>query len=178
MDNESSSDISRWYSIYTHPKQEERAASNLRAWGVKAFNPKLKERGAGTRSPARLYVTKPLFPRYIFARFKAAQLLRKVFFTRGVHSVVSYGDSPTRVDDDVIAIIQSRMGEDGFVSINEELRAGDSVIIKDGPFKGIMGLFDRAANDAERVAIMLTVIGSQARVIVDRDLVEKTALSS
>ena len=44
MSTKSAEDISRWYVVHTKSRQEERANSNLRAWGVETLNPKVKTR--------------------------------------------------------------------------------------------------------------------------------------
>ena len=43
MNQVATSDSPLWYAVYTKPKEEERAESNLRAWGVKTLMPKFKE---------------------------------------------------------------------------------------------------------------------------------------
>src|SRR5882724_11378863 len=88
----------QWYAVYTKAKDEERAENNLMAWGVETFAPKIQERQYNQFTNMPRYVTKPLFPRYIFARFDAATLLREVYYTRGVHSVVSLDYNPVIVD--------------------------------------------------------------------------------
>ncbi|HEV2707915.1 MAG TPA: transcription termination/antitermination NusG family protein, partial [Pyrinomonadaceae bacterium] len=85
MNIDSPTETPQWYAIYTHAKQEERAESNLRAWRVETFNPKAKEIRKRNSNPNG-FVTTQLFPRYIFARFVAQNLLHKVSYTRGVHS--------------------------------------------------------------------------------------------
>src|SRR6266498_6170286 len=110
-------DLTRWYVIRTHPKQEDRAGSNLRVLGIPIFDPKIRERRYNQFSIAPTYVTKPLFPRYIFAQFKVNDLYHKVCFTRGVYSVVSFGEGPTPIAEEVITLIRSNIKEDGFVKI-------------------------------------------------------------
>src|SRR5262245_53951393 len=99
----------RWYAIHTHPKQEDRASSNLRVLGVPIFNPKIRERRYNEFSVIPAYVTKSLFPRYIFARFKLKDLCHKVRFTRGVFSIVSFGDEPISIPEEIIGLIQSNI---------------------------------------------------------------------
>lgn len=173
MDNEKAGGIPHWYAIYTHPKQENRAEYNLRAWNVETLNPKLKERQYNSFSSAPTYVVKQLFPRYIFARFEANALLYKVWFTRGVHSIVSFGNNPAPVDDQVIDFIRSRNGADGLISLAEDLQVGNKVMIKDGPFKNLAGIFEREVKDFTRVMILLGAISYQGRVIVEREQVRK-----
>lgn len=162
-----------WYAIHTHPKQEDRAESNLHAWQVETFAPRYRQRRFNQYTNHPSLVIKPLFPRYIFARFVAGELLHKVRFTRGVHSVVSFGKEPIPVDDELIAIIQARRSEDGFIRIGDELKAGDQVMIKAGHFKGFTGIFERRMKDADRVMIMLQTVGYQPHVVVEKAHVMK-----
>src|SRR5919108_4329710 len=112
MENKNTNDIPRWYAIHTHPKQESRAESNLKAWNVKTFLPKIKDNGF-TRM--RSNIIKPLFPGYIFAYFAFEDLFSKVRFTRGVHNVVSLGGIPAPVDDRVIEILTTQIDQEGFI---------------------------------------------------------------
>src|SRR5215210_821766 len=100
-------DSLRWYAIQTKAQQEDRAESNLRAWGVETFVPRFRARRRGYYAGGATYLIKSLFPRYIFARFDANALLHKVNFTRGVQSVVRFGGTPAPVDDEVLAIMRS-----------------------------------------------------------------------
>lgn len=171
MGRELSVDTPNWYAIHTHPRQEIRADSNLRAWRVETLAPMLKTDGSG--GGALLKVVKPLFPRYIFARFKASELLHKVTYTRGVNSVVSFGGNPTPVDDLIIDTIRSRITEDGYVRLYEKLEAGDAVVIKAGPFKDFKGIFEREIRHTDRVMLLLDAINYQSRIEIPRGMVQK-----
>jgi transcriptional antiterminator RfaH len=165
----------QWYVVHTNPKQEDRAYSNLRCWGVETLHPKLKTRRVNEFSGASTYVTKPLFPRYIFAKFDARKQLAKISFTRGVHHVVSFGGQPTPVEEDVIQIISSRIDDNGFVKLGDQLKPGDKVVIKAGPLRDFQGVFERELNDNERISVLLTTISYQGRVVVSRDVLERAS---
>lgn len=167
-------DTSRWYAVHTHSLQEERAAENLNAWGVQTFAPKYKERRANPYTGRPIYFTRSLFPRYIFARFEAGPMLRKVWFTRGVCKVVGFGEGPVSVEDDIIELIKSRVGEDGFVQFNEDaLKPGDKVVVQDGPLANLEGIFERDVEDGDRVLMLLTAINYQGHVTIERQLLKK-----
>jgi transcriptional antiterminator RfaH len=166
-------DMPCWYAIHTNPRQETRAAENLRSWGVLTFSPKLKVRRTNPYSGTITYIPNHLYPGYIFAHFNAESLLYKIHFTRGVHSVVSLGGVPIPVEDEIIAIIKARIGEDGFVQIGERLAHGDQVIVQDGPFKDLTGMFEKELEESNRVRILLTAISFQAHVQLDKDLVKR-----
>jgi transcriptional antiterminator RfaH len=164
----------RWYAVYTHPQQEARAANNLAAWGLETFFPRIRESRGLTPKPA-FQTDKPLFPRYIFARFDANVLYQKVCFTRGVHSVVNFGGVPTAVDDEIIKLIKSQLGPDGFVHLREEFQPNEKVIIKGGPLKNLVGLFLQEVKEGERVAILLDAVSYQGSLIIEREYVRRLA---
>lgn len=162
-------DAPRWYAISTKIRQEDRAESNLRAWGVETFTPRIKERWRNPFTGEPGFITKALFPRYLFARFSVYELLHKVNFTRGVVGVVSCNGLPTPVDDEIIALIMSRRGDDGFIRIGEELHPGDKVVIEDGPLKNLAGIFEQRLKGEGRVSVLLTAINYQGRVLIDEE---------
>jgi transcriptional antiterminator RfaH len=163
----------RWYVIHTKPKQEDRASQNLAAWQIETFSPKIKQLAYNPFNDGQGFITKPLFSRYIFARFAADKLLPKVTFTRGVESVVAFGGSPTAIDEEIIQLLQSRVGKDGLIKIGEEFKAGDRVVIQEGAFRDIVGIFERELSDHDRVSILLTTLSYQARVVVARDSLKR-----
>lgn len=166
-------DTLRWYVIKTQPKQEVRADCNLRVWGINTFLPKTKEPYINPFTGLSSHVIRPLFPRYLFAQFDAGNELRRVSFTRGVQGVVNFGNGPASVDDEIIQLIQSRVGEDGLVKLDNELNEGDRVMIANGPLRHMEGVFQYNIKGTDRVAILLTAISYQGRVIVERDLIKK-----
>lgn len=165
----------RWYVIHSKPKQEARAESNLRAWGIETFGPQLRELRPIRRPNDAPYCVTPLFPGYLFARFEAVALYAKVRLTRGVHSVVGFGESATPVDDSVISLIRSRVADDGFVHLDVEL--GDLVEIVEGPLRSLVGVFENALNGGDRVRVLLTTIACPARVQVPKAFIRKAANS-
>lgn len=163
---------SGWYAIYTKAKAEDRADYNLSAWGVETFAPRIKERRGKTPfGPA--YTIKPLFSRYIFARFNAEVMLHNISFTRGVQSVVCFGEKPAIVDNEAIDYIKARVGANGYIDIDEAFKPGDEVTIHNGSLRGLKGVFDRRLKDKDRVLILLTDVNYQARVIVNSHLVTR-----
>ena len=168
-------DSRNWYVVHTHVKQEERANENLRSWGIETLHAKLRTRRYNQFTGAPTYLTQPLFPRYLFAKFNAREQLPKIRFTRGVHNIVCCGESPAPVDEHIIEIIRSRIDENGFVKTNDELKPGDKVVISAGPLRNLVGIFEREIKGSDRITILLTAIEFQGRLVVDRGLVQRAA---
>lgn len=168
-------DSRQWYVVHTHVKQEERANENLRSWGIETLHAKLRTRRYNQFTGAPTYLTQPLFPRYLFAKFNAREQLPKIRFTRGVHSIVCFGENPATVDEDIIDIIRARIDETGFVKTNDELKPGDPVVIRAGPLRNLAGIFEREVKGSDRITILLSAIQFQGRLVVDRELVQRAA---
>ena len=163
-----------WYLVQTHPRQEGRAEGNLKSFGIETLAPMFKDRRHNFYTGELALRAMPLFPSYIFAKFIANDMYHKVSYTRGIRRLVSFGSSPSVVDEEIIAMIRSRIGDDGFVRIDEDLKPGDKVIIKEGPFKTFAGIFEREMNLTDRVRILLLAVSYQAHVEIERGMVKKT----
>jgi transcriptional antiterminator RfaH len=172
MDCAAGTDVIYWYAIHTHPKQENRAERNLKAWDVETFLPRIRGRRFNEFTGEPSYFIRPLFPRYLFARFALDDLLHKVRFTRGVHSIVCVGSNPAPIDERIVEIIAAQIDEAGFVKIGDDLEPGARVMIQAGPFKGLSGVFEQEASEADRIKILLDCVNFQARVEVERNYVK------
>ena len=162
-----------WFAVCTNAKQEDRAYYNLHAWGVECFNSKIKEYRRNQFTGVATQMPKPLFPRYVFARFSVTRSLHKISFTRGVQRVVSFDEKPAPIDDEVIALLQARVDTDGFMQIGEPLKPGDKVRVKHGPWKALVGVVEREHKANERIMILLDSLKFQSRLTIEKDWVEK-----
>jgi transcriptional antiterminator RfaH len=163
-----------WYAIYTKPREEDRAESNLRAFGLKTLLPRVIEQRRREVKPK----VKHLFPRYIFAHFDCDTSLHKVNYTRGVCGVVRFGDKPCPIDDIIIETIQSQIGKEGFINLEETFFAGDQVMIKDGPFKSLRGIVEREMSDSDRLVVLLSSLSYQGRLMIEKALCRKISVDN
>jgi transcription antitermination factor NusG len=75
----------------------------------------------------------------------------------------------------VIQTIKDRVGENHFVRLDEELEEGTIVQFTSGPFKDLMGVFDRRMSEGKRVRVLLSLIGVDVPVQVSRYQIKKVA---
>jgi transcriptional antiterminator RfaH len=85
--------------------------------------------------------------------------------------VVSFGGEPTPIDDEIINTIRARVGNGGFVEIEEQFKRGDKVIIDHDMFGSLEGIFTEDVSGTERVRILLSTINYQAHIEVYKDSV-------
>jgi len=158
-----------WYAVNVKRGQEGRVEQGLQLANLEIFSPRLKQ--SRILRGKRQVVVQPLFPGYLFARFDFERHVRMLSYTRGVRRVVSFGDSPAIVDEDVISAMRMRL-ENGFVVVEKPaFRMGQVVRINDGPLVGLEAVFEREMDDKERVVLLLRALSYQARVIVSRSAV-------
>jgi transcriptional antiterminator RfaH len=160
-----------WYAVHTKPRRESVAESGLQREGIETFFPKLRRKKTIRR--VRRWVTGPLFPNYLFARFEFSGSGRLVKYATGITNIVSFGGKPAAVDESIIRAIQSHCEENVVTIQPPELRPGDEVEIQEGPLRGLKGIFERELSDSERVVILLQSIAAAARVEVSREQLEK-----
>lgn len=159
-----------WYLIYTKSKNEDAVSEKLSGCGLEIFNPKFKERKFVRRKIRE--VISPLFPCYIFANFEFPKDFHLVKYTRGVKKVIGNENSPIPVPPDIIDSIRGRIIE-GLVKVKSTtFMPGDEVVIKDGPFQGLVAVFERKLSGVERVSVLLKTINY--RVVLDGAFLSRT----
>jgi len=77
---------------------------------------------------------------------------------------------PYTVDPEIIDSIRSRE-DGGLIRIDPpEFSPGDRVMVREGPFKGILGIFQGYIKPSERVVILMNTLTYQARLEVEKEL--------
>ncbi len=159
----------KWFVVRTKPKNEERAKKNLENGGFEVLAPKIKYRRFKNGQVKE--TLEEMFPGYIFVRFSYLTDYRTVKYTRGVKDVVHFGEKVPHLDDNVIEYIRGRL-KNGVAEIErEKIKAGEKVIVTQGPFKGFSGIFEREMKPYERVSILLEGLKYSARIILHRELI-------
>jgi transcriptional antiterminator NusG len=118
---------------------------------------------------------KPLFSNYLFAKLDIDAHYYKVKWTRGVNKILGSGVEPVPVSGKVIQTIRERTGKGNLVKMEEEWKEGDPVRINSGPFKELIGVFQRKMSDSGRVRILLNLIGVDVPVQISRWQIKKVA---
>jgi transcriptional antiterminator RfaH len=147
-----------WFCLKAHPKREHLAAAALRCqWGITCFCPRLRFRKVTRRGT--IWFVEAMFPGYLFARFVYAHQHRAIEHASGVQSIVQFGDQVAAVDTDTIAFLQQSAGEQELVTIQPEIRVGQSVQVTDGPLRGLEALVVQLLPARERVRVLLEFLG-------------------
>jgi transcriptional antiterminator RfaH len=162
-----------WYVIQTKPKDEYRVETHLLNQEIEIFLPLLEtHQYCSGKMVQRI---KPLFPNYLFARLDLKLHYYKVKWTRGVSKILGTGDGPIPISGEVVQRIREKVGKDNLVKLEEEWKEGDIVQITSGPFKELMGIFQKKMSDNGRVRILLSMIGVDIPVQISQWHLRKAA---
>lgn len=152
------SDLPLWFCLRTQPKQERLAATTLRRQlEIPCFSPHLRFRRATRRGA--VWFVEAMFPGYLFAQFVYPTHHRRVQHSSGIQGIVHFGDYVATLDPEVVAALQERAGKEEIVTIDPEIRVGQSVKIAEGPFQGLEVLVTRLLPARERIRVLLEFLG-------------------
>jgi transcriptional antiterminator RfaH len=163
----------RWYVVQSKPREEERALHFLQEKGFHTYLPRMEV--VRIRGFKNVKTEKPLFPGYLFCRFKKSDdNLAHVRWTQGVKKLLPESVSPMPVEDEIVDAIHSLEQHDGVIR-QQPLEKHDKIRIARGPMKDILGIFDHWTSDQGRVKVLLNFINYQASVELHHSLVERVA---
>ena len=156
--------ILNWYVVHTKPRQEQRALENLEAQGYCCYLPVIQ--AEKIRRQKLIIEQEPLFARYLFIELDASsggKSWAPIRSTLGVSRLVTFGQTPAKIEDELIAQLQVKTD-----STEVQLRhfePGEQVVVTDGPFVGVEAIYQMA--DAEgRVMVLLNILSKQVKMSV------------
>ena len=135
--------------------------------GLEVYFPRIEV--FSRRRSQRVKVVRPLFPNYLFARLLIPEEWKLVTYTRGVARLIGHWNTPSWIDDSVIAAIMGRENEKDRLIHYYHFSPQESVYIRSGPLKDLYGIFERYVDDRGRVRILLSLIGYQASVELEAE---------
>lgn len=162
-----------WYCVYTKPKHEEKVCKIFsHNPNIEILSPKLKKKKY-IRGKVK-EIEEFLFPNYIFLKFDMKTEYKTIKYTSGVRRLVGEpAGKPAIVGEDIITLIKSNTSN-GYVYLEPpDLKEGDSVIINDGYFAGLEGVFVKELKANERVLVLLNSIQSQLKIDIDKCFLQK-----
>lgn len=180
-------DAARWYCVRTDYGLERTADIEIRMAGITLFAPTVyvparpARRDGRSVRPARPCHVELLFPRYLFAQFRRADDWQIIRDLPGVDYILgTRPDTPAPIPDDAIDIIRK------VCEINDcryptgvdlqnldapaPLAVGSMAQFTSGSMVDCRGICEWS--DAERVKLLMTILGREVRVVARRSMVE------
>jgi len=118
----------------------------------------------------RKWVSKPLFPGYLFVRLPRSELwLARA--ARGVVHVLGDGNGPTPVPDEQVEAVREMVSRPVELSPWPYVKKGQRVLVRSGPLIGLEGYFV-SVKGRSKLVISVDMLGRSVAAEVDADCVE------
>lgn len=157
-----------WYLIQCKPRQDERAEEHLLRQGYTCYRPRhTRER---LLRGQRRDVEESLFPGYLFILLSQLDNWAPLRSTRGVSRVVSFGNQPMPVSQELIDCLQQRCSA---VSTEQFLESGDKVRINHGAFAELEAIF-LSMDGNERVVLLMNILHREQKIRVPLASIRKS----
>lgn len=160
-----------WYVLHTKSRFENVVHEGLVKKTLESFLPKITV--PSRRKDRKKLIRVPLFPGYVFVRTNLDPREHiEIVKTVGAVKLVGNKDGPISVRDDAMDSLKIMVGGDQPIATGYQFKKGDRVMVNNGPFAGVIGIFDRYQGQG-RVVVHIEALGQFAAVDVDIDDVEK-----
>lgn len=159
-----------WYAVYTRSHHEKKVARILGSGSFNVFFP--TRRILSRRRDRRKLIEMPLLPNYLFVNTCSEQFDR-IASTSGVAYILGYNGLPTPVPDEEVNSLRVLVHSGVEISPYPYLKEGDRVFIREGPFKGVVGVLLRTDPRSCRLIVSVHLMNRSVAVAVPTGYVEK-----
>lgn len=153
----------RWYALYVCSRHEKRVAELLTLKGVEQFVPTYKSTHRW-KNRCRMQLDLPLFPGYVFTKISPSQQ-PQVLSCPGALWFVTCGPKPVALADAEVEGLKLGLTK-CTAKPHPYLHTGNYVLVRSGPFAGMVGILIREKNDF-RVVISIKMIANSVVVELD-----------
>ena len=163
--------IQAWYALHTKSRFENVVSEGLAKKTLTVFLPKITVKSR--RRDRHKMIRVPLFPGYIFVKTDLSPNEHlEILKTTGAVRLIGSKQGPVSIPDATIDSLKIMVGTDQEVITGTRFKKGDRVMVINGPFTGVTGVFSSYRGDG-RVIVNIEALGQFAAVNVDADDVEK-----
>lgn len=159
-----------WYVLLTRSRFEGVVDSGLQKKMIEVFLPRV--RVPSRRRDRRVTLHRPLFPGYLFVRTDLHPHHHlDILKTTGAVRLIGSNTGPVPVSDDAIESLKIMVSTEQEVVTGSRFKRGDAVLVMNGPFAGVTGIFTRYKGK-DRVVVKIEALGQFAGVDVDINDIE------
>lgn len=146
----------RWYPVYTRSRAEKKAHEELNRKGIQTYLPLKK--AVKQWSDRKKIIEEPLIKSYLFAYISAREYA-EVLMTNGVARFIYFSSQIASIPDQQIDDLKLLLATDSDLElIDYDIKPGERVLIKAGPFKGVIAELVSVYNK-QRIILRLQNIG-------------------
>lgn len=163
--------IPKWYVLHTKSRFENVVNDGLYKKSIDVFLPKITV--PSKRKDRKKLIKVPLFPGYIFVQsdLNPSHHL-DILKTAGAVKLIGDQRGPISVSEETIESLRIMVLAEQPITTGYQFQKGDRVMVTNGPFTGVIGIFDRYRGES-RIIVYIEALGQFAAVEVSVEDVEK-----
>lgn len=154
-----------WFALYTKSRCEFKAAEEIRLVGVEYYLPTITK--VKQWSDRKKKITEPLIRGYIFIYADERERMITLEQESVVRCIFDYG-RPARIPEWQINNLRLFLNGQSDFFVNEGLVPGEKVLIKDGPFEGVIGTIVDKGNE-KSIAVSIDLLNRSIVAILPKD---------
>lgn len=163
--------VQAWYVVHTKNRFENVVFESLQKKSIETFLPKILVQSK--RKDRRKMIRLPMFPGYLFVKTDLRPVEHlEIVKVSGAVRLIGNKDGPISVPEDVVSSLKIIVASENKVITGSRFQEGDQVIVVNGPFSGVRGIFSRYKGQG-RVVVHIDALGQFAAVEVSEEDVEK-----
>jgi len=160
----------KWYPIYTRSRAEKKTQSELEKKNIITYLPLKKVEKQW--SDRKKIVEEPLLKSYLFVYISFKEYT-EVLMTYGVSRFIYFSGTIASIPDQQIADLKLLLAISSDLEVNElDLSPGEKVLIKAGPFKGILAELVSLKN-SKKIVLRLHNLGYAININTSMAYIEK-----
>lgn len=160
----------KWYPVYTRSRAEKKAYNELINKNIKCYLPLKKT--LKQWSDRKKIVEEPLIKSYLFVYISAKEYA-EVLMTNGIARFLYFSGNIASMPEQQIENLKLLLATDAELEVLEyDIKAGEKVIIKAGPFKGMLAEIV-ALHNKQRLILRLENMGIAVEINTSMAFVEK-----
>jgi len=164
----------RWYALHTRSRFEQKVYEGLCGKSLEAFLPKIQV--MSRRKDRRKKIFVPLLPGYVFVRsVLEPEVYHHIIKTVGIVRMISFKGQPVPADDQEISSLMILDGTDRTVQNRAYMRAGERVMIMEGPLRGLVGFYIRHKGKTDHVVVSVELLHRSLEIEIEDWALEKVS---
>lgn len=146
----------RWYPVYTRSRAEKKAYEELLRKGITAYLPLKKTLKQWT--DRKKIIEEPLIKSYLFVYISAKEYA-EVLMTNGIARFIYFSGEVASLPEQQIEALKLLLATESDLEVFEyDIKPGEKVIVKAGPFKGMLAELVSIRNK-QRIVLRLEQMG-------------------
>jgi transcriptional antiterminator NusG len=163
--------IPAWYVLHTKSRFENVVNDQLHKKSLQVFLPLITV--TSKRKDRKKMIRVPLFPGYLFVKSDLHPHHHlDIVKTVGAVKLVGDRSGPISVPEETIESLNIMVASDKPIITGSAFAKGDKVVVTNGPFTGVTGIFERY-HGVDRIVVFIEALGQFAAVEVSVDDVER-----